>query len=115
MPGRWIPDAGDIVALSFDPQSGHEQAGRRPALVLSPRAFNRIGVMICCPITTQPRGVPFEVWLPESTRTRGVILTQHVKSVDWAARRAERIETVPAELCREAAARVASMIGVDPN
>jgi mRNA interferase MazF len=77
--------------LDFNPQSGHEQAGRRPALVLSPEAYNRkVGLMLCCPITSHAKGYPFEVDLKDESGIEGVVLADQVKSVDWVARRAER-------------------------
>lgn len=85
------PDQGEVVWLDHDPQAGHEQAGRRPALVLSPRAYNAAtGLMLCCPITNQVKGYPFEVELVGVKALRGVILSDQVRSLDWEARRAER-------------------------
>ncbi|MGB6230193.1 MAG: endoribonuclease MazF [Litorimonas sp.] len=88
----YIPEAGDVVWLSFDPQSGHEQAGHRPALVLSPASYNRTGLMLCCPMTTRVKGYPFEVPIaPEGTNDPpNVVLSDQVKSLDWRARRARR-------------------------
>jgi len=86
---RYVPDAGDIVWLHFSPQAGHEQAGHRPAVVLSPAGYNgKTGLMLCCPMTTQIKGYPFEV-LIESPR-RGAVLSDQVKSLDWRARKAAR-------------------------
>ncbi|MDR2212966.1 MAG: endoribonuclease MazF [Pseudomonadales bacterium] len=83
----YVPDTGDIVWLQFDPQAGHEQAGHRPALVLSPALYNaRAGLMLCCPITTQIKGYPFEV--PIAGRKPSVVLADQVKSLDWQARKA---------------------------
>jgi mRNA interferase MazF len=83
----YVPDAGDIVWLEFDPQAGHEQAGHRPALVLSPAAYNgRRGMMICCPMSSRIKGYPFEVTVPGTSP--GVVLADQVKSLDWVARRA---------------------------
>ncbi len=91
------PDRGDIVSLQFHPQRGREEAGRRPALVLSPHSYNaKVGLAILCPITRQAKGYPFEVALPRATKTKGVILADHVKSLDWRARGARFIERVPA-------------------
>ncbi len=85
----WAPEAGDVVWLEFSPQAGHEQAGRRPAVVLSPSAYNRLtGLMLCCPLTMRVKGYPFEVAI---TDTRGsVALADQVKSLDWRVRNAER-------------------------
>lgn len=86
----YVPDEGDIVWLNFTPQSGHEQAGRRPAVVLSPKAYNqRSGLLICVPITNQVKGYPFEVVLSGSGAT-GAALADQVKSLDWKSRQAER-------------------------
>ena len=89
MPARYVPDAGDIVWIDFDPQQGHEQAGHRPAVILSPAAYNgRAGLIVCCPITTRIKGYPFEVAL--SGQPASVALADQVKSFDWHARRASR-------------------------
>lgn len=90
MPGRYVPDVGDIVWLNFTPQSGHEQAGRRPAVVLSPKAYNlKSGLLVCVPITQQIKGYPFEVVL-SGGGTAGAALADQVKSLDWQSREAER-------------------------
>lgn len=84
---RYVPDAGDIVWLDLDPRTGREQGGHRPALVLSPaRSNRRSGLLVCCPMTTQEKGYPFEVVL-EAERS-SVVLVDQVRSVDWKARRA---------------------------
>jgi mRNA interferase MazF len=99
---RNAPDRGDIVSLQFDPQRGREQAGRRPALVLSPRSYNaKVGLAICCPITHHAKGYPFEVDLPQGMKTKGVILADHVKSLDWQARGAQIIEHVSPSVLAE--------------
>ncbi len=86
---RYVPDSGDIVWLEFDPQAGHEQAWHRPALVLSPAAYNgKSGLMVCCPLSTKVKGHPFEV-ITEVDGTRCAVLTDQVKSLDWRARRAK--------------------------
>lgn len=91
MPARYVPDAGDIVWLDFAPQAGHEQMGRRPALVLSPAAYNRVvGLMVCCPMTTQIKGYPFEVLIERPKEGRSAVLADQVKSLDWHARSAQR-------------------------
>jgi mRNA interferase MazF len=85
----YVPERGDIVWLSFDPQAGHEQAGHRPALVLSPRAYNgKIGLMLYCPMTTKIKGYPFEVAI--SGATSSVALADQIKSLDWRARNAKK-------------------------
>lgn len=89
------PDRGDIVQLQFHPQRGKEQAGRRPALVLSPKAYNaKVGLAVVCPISRQEKGYPFEVALPQALRTKGVVLADHLKSLDWQPRGARIIERV---------------------
>jgi mRNA interferase MazF len=86
----YVPKRGDLVWLTFDPQAGHEQAGRRPAFVLSPDAYNRkTGLFLACPITSKVKGYPFEVPLPTGSAVSGVILADQIKSLDWGARRAE--------------------------
>jgi mRNA interferase MazF len=92
----FVPDAGDLVWLDFTPHAGREQAGRRPAVVLSPRAYNeKTSLAIVCPITSQVKGYPFEVEVPASSRVTGVILADHLKSLDWRQRRAQRIGKIP--------------------
>lgn len=94
---RYVPDRGDAIWFEFNPQAGHEQAGRRPALVVSPRAYNeRVGLALVCPITNQAKGYPFEVDIPPGQKVSGVVLADQVKSLDWAARKAAFIATVPA-------------------
>lgn len=93
----YVPHRGDVVWLTFTPQAGHEQAGRRPAVVLSPQAYNRkVGLAILCPITNQVKGYPFEVPLPADIAVSGVILSDQVKSLDWRARDAQFIARLPA-------------------
>lgn len=82
----YVPDAGEIVWLEFTPHAGHEQAGHRPAVVLSPSSYNRFGLMLCCPLTTRRKGYPFEV--PIDDARQSAVLADQVKSLDWRARRA---------------------------
>ena len=106
----YYPNRGDIVMLDFDPQSGHEQAGRRPALVLSPRDYNRkIGLMLCCPITNQRKGYPFEVPL-SGGQTTGVVLADHLKSVDYHARGAKYKERASPEALADVIAKFLPLI-----
>ena len=107
---RTIPDAGDIVWLEFDPQAGHEQAGHRPAVVLSPAAYNgKTSLMVCCPITTRIKGYPFEVAI--AGKRDSVVLADQVKSLDWRARHATRKGRVsPAEL-EEVRAKLRALVG----
>ena len=96
MAGRYVPNRGDAVWISFTPQTGHEQAGRRPALVISPRAYNRkVGLAIFCPISRQVKGYPFEVGIPSELEVSGVVLSDQIKSLDWRARKAEFICKLP--------------------
>ncbi len=90
MPARYVPDTGDIVWLDFNPQRGHEQAGRRPAVVLSPKAYNaKAGLLVCVPVTNQLKGYPFEVVLGGAGAT-GAALADQLKSLDWQTRNVER-------------------------
>lgn len=85
----YVPDRGDIVWLQFNPQSGHEQAGHRPALVLSPASYNRAsGLMLCCPMTSHKKGYPFEVVISGEPHHPSVVLADQVKSLDWKTRQA---------------------------
>ena len=107
---RYVPDAGDIVWLRFDPQAGHEQAGHRPALVISPAAYNgKTGLMLCCPLTTQIKGYPFEVIIA-GTRA-GVALADQVKSLDWIARKAVRKGKASASELSEVRKKAIALIG----
>ncbi len=108
----YVPERGDVVWLTFTPQAGHEQAGRRPALVLSPASYNgRVGLALLCPITGQAKGYPFEVAIPEGTAVTGVILSDQIKSLDWRVRQAEYIAALPAEVVAEVLAKVAALLG----
>ena len=99
---KYVPDRGDAVWLTFDPQAGHEQSGRRPAVVLSPRAYNaRAGLAILCPVTSQVKGYPFEVVLPDGLPVSGAVLADQVRSLDWQARRATRICKLPPDTTSE--------------
>lgn len=92
----YVPDRGHVVWLDFDPRAGHEQSGRRPAVVVSSRAYNgKVGLALLCPVTNQVKGYPFEVGLPPGLGVSGVILADQVKSLDWKMRRAERIGRLP--------------------
>ena len=112
-PGRYVPERGDLVWLTFDPQAGHEQAGRRPALVLSPALYNRrASLALVCPITSQIKRYPFEVRLPDGFALSGAVLADHVKSADWAARRAQFVVKAPSEVMAEVAAKLRPLIGL---
>ena len=111
MAKRYVPERGDIVWLQFDPQAGHEQAGKRPALVISPSSYNgRVGLALLCPITSQEKGYPFEVVLPAELKVRGVVLADQIKSLDWQIRRAERVESVPRDVLDDAVAKIRVLI-----
>lgn len=112
MARRFVPEAGDIVWLEFSPQAGHEQAGHRPALVLSPAAYNsKTGTMLCCPMTTQIKVYPFEVII----RAEGVscvALSDQVKNLDWRARKATPKGKASAEELDEVRAKISSLLGL---
>ena len=110
MPRRYVPDAGDIVWIDFTSQAGHEQAGRRPALVLSPAAYNgKTSLMICCPMTTQIKNYPFEV--PIDGAPPSVALADQVKNLDWRSRAAARKGRVSPEELADARAKILALIG----
>jgi mRNA interferase MazF len=105
----YVLDAGDIVWLDFSPQSGHEQAGRGPAVVLSPAAYNRFGLMLCCPMTTRVKGYPFEVSIAGDRG--GVVLADQIKSLDWKVRNAQRKGAVSAAELSQIRAKSLVLIG----
>lgn len=114
MARSYVPDRGDIVWLQFDPQAGHELAGRRPAFVVSPRAYNRkVGLALVCPITSRIKGYPFEVSLSGVGKATGAVLSDQLKSLDWRARKAERFDRAPEEVVLEVTARILAL--VDPE
>ncbi|OGU00922.1 MAG: mRNA-degrading endonuclease [Geobacteraceae bacterium GWC2_48_7] len=107
----YIPEKGDVVWLDFDPQAGHEQSGRRPAFVLSPATYNaKTGLMLCCPITTQVKGYPFEVVTHDSCDVQGVILADQVKSLDWQVRKAEKKARVAKAVLNEVIAKIKAVL-----
>ena len=112
MPSTYVPDAGHVVWLEFDPQAGHEQAGHRPALVISQASYNRkSGLMVCCPLTTQIKGYPFEV----VTQVDGVdcaVLSDQVKSLDWKIRRAKKKTEVSAEVMLHVKAKIKALMQI---
>ena len=108
----YVPDSGDLVWVSFDPQSGHEQAGRRPALVISPHSYNeKVGLALACRITSKVKGYPFEVALPSDLPVSGVILADQIKSLDWKARRAEFVARTPVSVIEDVRSLVLPLIG----
>jgi mRNA interferase MazF len=107
---NYVPDQGDLVWLEFDPQSGHEQKGRRPALVLSPASYNqKVGLMLCCPITTKATGYPFEVEV-NTKEVIGVVLSDQVKSLDWRARNAHSAGVVSVEVLAEVRSKLLTLV-----
>ena len=107
---RYVPEAGDIVWLHFDPQAGHEQAGHRPALVLSPATYNgKTGLMLCCPMTTQIKGYPFEVLIASSRAS--AVLADQVKSLDWVVRKATRKGKVSSVELADVRAKIFALLG----
>ena len=108
---RYVPQRGEAVWISLNPQAGHEQAGRRPAVVLSPAVYNgKVGLALCCPITGQVKGYPFEVLLPEGLEVSGVVLSDQLKSLDWRARRAELICELPEPTVMEVLAKSRTLL-----
>lgn len=92
----YVPDRGDVIWITLNPQAGHEQAGRRPAVVVSPASYNgKVGLTLLCPITSQIKGYPFEVQIPQGFDVNGVVLADQVKSLDWRARKAELMGALP--------------------
>jgi mRNA interferase MazF len=107
----YVPERGDVVWLDFHPQAGHEQSGRRPATVLSPQAYNgKVGLALFCPITNRVKGYPFEVAVPKDCGVTGVVLADHVKNLDWRARRAEFIYQLPAPVIADILAKLSVLI-----
>jgi len=107
-----VPQRGDLVWLSFDPQAGHEQAGHRPAFVLSPESYNRkTGLLLACPITSKVKGYPFEVALPPGLPVGGVILADQIKSLEWKVRKAEFIVRTPPSVIEDVLSLVLPLLG----
>ncbi|HPG00830.1 MAG TPA: endoribonuclease MazF [Kiritimatiellia bacterium] len=112
MSDLYCPQRGDVVWLSFNPQAGHEQAGHRPAVVLSPREYNRkVGLALFCPITSQVKGYPFEVALPSDLPLAGVVLSDQVKSLDWRSRKARFCCKLPSATMEEVTAKLLTLMG----
>jgi mRNA interferase MazF len=107
----FVPERGDLIWLMFNPQAGHEQAGHRPALVLSPRSYNqRSGLALLCPITSQVKGYPFEVLLPAALDIGGAILADQIKSLDWKARKATRAGHVSSAVIADVLSRLSPLL-----
>ena len=112
----YVPDTGDVVWLTFTPQAGHEQAGRRPALVLSPRSYNeKTSLALFCPITSRVKGYPFEVSLPGAGPITGVILADQIKSLDWRARRIRFASQVPSRVLDEVLTKLTVLLDQDSS
>ncbi|MBF0566754.1 MAG: endoribonuclease MazF [Nitrospirae bacterium] len=108
---KYTPDRGDCVWLSFDPRLGHEQAGRRPAFVLSPKIYNeKAGLALCCPITSHIKGYPFEVVISGTRVVTGAVLADQIKSLDWQARRADYICKLPETVTRDIIGKIRLLI-----
>ena len=114
-PGRqemaYVPERGDVVWISLNPQAGHEQAGRRPAVVVSPKSYNgKVGLGLFCPVTSQVKGYPFEVAVPQGLPVGGVVLADQVKSLDWRARKAEFAGRLPADARDEVLGKLGALL-----
>jgi|SRR5579871_2769819 len=110
---EYIPDAGDLVWVDFTPQAGHEQVGRRPALVLSAKIYNeKAGLAVMCPITSRVKGYPFEVAIVQSGPIQGVVLSDQLKSLDWRQRKVKRAARVSQMVLEEVRSRIAVLLGV---
>jgi len=110
-PDAYVPRCGDVVWITLNPQAGHEEAGRRPAVVLSPQSYNsKVGLAIFCPVTSQVKGYPFEVLIPAGLPIAGAVLSDQVKSLDWRARNAEFICTLPAQTMSQVFQKLATLL-----
>ena len=108
---KYIPSRGDIVWLDFNPRTGREQAGHRPAIVISPKEFNNVSSLVfVCPITSKVKGFSFEVLLPENMQPEGVVLIHHLRSVDWKTRRIKFVEKAPISVIEEICAKLEPLI-----
>jgi mRNA interferase MazF len=111
---EYIPERGDVVWIDMNPQAGHEQAGRRSAVVLSPSAYNnKVGLALLCPITNQNKGYPFEVIIPEGFKVSGTILSDQVKSLDWKVRHAEFFDKIPESITLEILKKLTTLLHID--
>jgi len=110
-PRAYVPECGDVVWITLNPQAGREEAGRRPALVVSPQSYNtKVGLAIFCPVTSQIKGYPFEVLIPAGLPVTGAILSDQVKSLDWRARKTELICALPARTISEVQEKLATLL-----
>jgi len=107
----YVPERGDFVWLTFNPQAGHEQAGRRPALVLSPQRYNQtVGLALFCPVTSQVKGYPFEVAIPAGLPVSGVVLADQVRNLDWNARQIAFISKAPPDVVDEVLGKLETLL-----
>jgi len=107
----YVPERGDAVWLNFNPQSGHEQAGCRPAVCISPSSYNKkVGLALFCPVTSRIKGYPFEVSIPKNPKISGVVLSDQVKNLDWRARNIEFIAKLPNSLVEETLKKVRTLL-----
>ena len=107
----YVPERGDAVWIDLNPQAGHEQSGRRPAIVLSPQSYNgKVGLCLLCPITNKIKGYPFEVLIPDGSGVTGVVLSDQAKSLDWRVRRAELITDLPEAVTNEVLKKLRSLL-----
>jgi mRNA interferase MazF len=114
MMSNYVPQRGDVVWINMHPQAGHEQAGRRPAIVLSPRSYNgKVGLALFCPITNQIKGYPFEVIIPSGLKVTGAILSDQVKSLDWKIRNIEYYCKVPETVVLEIFKKLSTLLRFD--
>ena len=108
---EYIPDRGDMVRINFNPQAGHEQSGRRPAVILSPAFYNgKVGLVLLCPVTSKIKGYPFEVLIPDGYAVRGVVLADQVKSLDWRIRKTEQIAKLPDDVINEILGKLSTLL-----
>ncbi len=107
----YVPERGDVVWMMFGPPAGHEQSGRRPAIVMSPSIYNgKTGMALCCPITSHVKGYPFEVLIPDDLKISGAILADHIRNIDWKTRRAEYLCKLPGKTLEEVAEKILSLL-----
>ncbi len=107
----YVPERGDVVWMMFGPPAGHEQSGRRPAIVMSPSIYNgKTGMALCCPITSHVKGYPFEVLIPADINISGAILADHIRNIDWKTRRAEYLCKLPGKTLEEVAEKILSLL-----
>jgi len=107
----YIPERGDLIWVNFTPQAGYEQRGKRPAIVISPKEYNKkTSLALCCPITSNIKGYPFEV-VVSSSKIKGAILADHLKNLDWKARRAQFIEKSEPHILIECLEKISTLIG----